>query len=39
MEIGKLASGAKYPIDELFQTVLIFGILIVSQIHKIVKIC
>ena len=34
MRIGKIASDAEYRMDEQFQNLLIFGILIVFQIKK-----
>ena len=34
MKISKIANGAKYRMDEQFKNLLIFGILIVSQIKK-----
>ena len=34
MKIGKIATGAEYRIDEKFQNLLIFGILIILQIKK-----
>ena len=37
--IGKIARGPEYRMDEPFQNVLIFGIFIVFQIEKILKIC
>ena len=39
MRIGKIASSAEYRIDKQFQNLLIFGISIVFQIKKILKIC
>ena len=39
MKIGKITTGAEYRIDEIFKNLLIFGIFIVSQIKKIMKIC
>ena len=39
MRIGKIASSAEYRMDEQFQNWLIFGISIVFQIEKILKIC
>ena len=37
MRIGEIASGVEYRMDELFQILLIFGILIDVQIEKILK--
>ena len=34
MRIGKIENGAKYRMDEQFQNLLIFLILIISQIKK-----
>ena len=34
MKIGKIANGAEYRMDEQFQNLLIFGILIIFQIKK-----
>ena len=34
MKIGKIGSGAEYRMDEQFQNLLIFGILIIFQIKK-----
>ena len=34
MKIGKIASGAKYQMDEQFQNFIIFAISIVFQIKK-----
>ena len=34
MRIVKIASGAEYRMDEQFQNLLIFGILIIFQIKK-----
>ena len=34
IRIGKIASGAKYRVDEQFQNLLIFEILIIFQIKK-----
>ena len=39
MRIGKTASSAEYRMDKAFQNLLIFGISIVFQIEKILKIC
>ena len=39
MKIGKIARGPEYRMDEPFQNVQIFGIFIVFQIEKILKIC
>ena len=39
MRIGKIASSAEYQMDEQFQNLIIFEILMVSQIEKILKIC
>ena len=39
MRTDKIASGAGYWIEEQFQNLLIFGILLVFQIEKIRKIC
>ena len=39
MRIGETASGAEYRMDEQFPNLPIFGILIVSQIEKILKFC
>ena len=39
MRIGKIVSGAEYRMDEQFQNFLIFGILIVFQIEKTLKLC
>ena len=39
MRIDKIISGMEYRIDKQFQTLIIFGILIVFQIEKILKIC
>ena len=36
MRIGKIASGAEYRMDEQFQNLLIFGILMVFQTKKII---
>ena len=38
MRIGKIASGAEYQMEEKFQNLLIFGILIVFTLEKIPKI-
>ena len=38
MEIGKIANSAEYRIEEQFQNFLIFGILIIFQIKKKIKI-
>ena len=34
MKISKIANGGKYRMDEQFQNLLIFGILIIFQIKK-----
>ena len=34
MRIGKIASGPEFRMDEQFQNLLVFGILIVFQIKK-----
>ena len=34
MRIGKITRGAEYRMDEQFQNLLIFGILIIFQIKK-----
>ena len=34
MKISKIANGAEYRMDEHFQNLLIFGILIIFQIKK-----
>ena len=34
MRIGKIANGAEYRMNEQFQNLLIFGILIIFQIKK-----
>ena len=34
MKIGKIANGAEYRMDEQFQELLIFGILIIFQIKE-----
>ena len=34
MKIGKIANGTEYRIDEQFQNLLIFGILIIFQIKN-----
>ena len=34
MRIGEIVSGAEYQMDEQFQNMLIFGILIVFQVKK-----
>ena len=39
MGIGKIVSCAEYRMDKQFQNLLIFGISIVFQIEKILKIC
>ena len=39
MRISKIATNAGYRIDKQFQNLLIFGISIVLQIEKILKIC
>ena len=39
MRIDKIASGAEYRMDEQFQNLSIFEILIVFRIEKILKIC
>ena len=39
MSIGKIASDAEYRMDEQFQNLPIFGILIFLQIKKILKSC
>ena len=39
MGISETASGAEYRIDKHFQNLRIFGILIVFEIDKILKIC
>ena len=39
MKIGGIASSAEYRMDKQFQNFLIFGISIVFQIEKILKIC
>ena len=39
MRIGEIASGAEYRMMEQFQNLPIFGISIVFQIEKILKIC
>ena len=39
MRIGKITSSEKYRIAEQFQNFSIVGILIVSRIEKIMKIC
>ena len=39
MKTGKIPSGAKYRMDEQFQILLIFGILIVFGIEKILTVC
>ena len=38
MKIGNIANGAEYQMDEQFQNLLIFGILIIYQIKKKIKI-
>ena len=37
MKISKIANGAEYRMDELFQNLLLFGILIILQIKKKLK--
>ena len=37
-KIGKIENGAEYRMDEQFQNLLIFGILILSQIKKKIQI-
>ena len=39
MRIGKIANIEEYRMDKQFQNLLIFGISIVFQIEKILKIC
>ena len=39
MRIGKIARGAEYRMDEPFQKLSIFGILLVFLVEKILKIC
>ena len=39
MRIGKIASSAEYRMDKRFHNLLIFGISIVFQLEKILKIC
>ena len=39
MRIDKIVSGLEYQMDEQFQNLLIFGILIVFRIEKVLKIC
>ena len=39
MRISEIASSAEYRMDKQFQNFLIFGISIVFQIKKILKIC
>ena len=39
MRIGEIASIAEYRIDKQLQNLIIFGISIVFQIEKILKIC
>ena len=39
MKIDIIVSGMEYRMDEQFQNWLIFGILIVFQIERILKIC
>ena len=34
MKIGKIANGAEYRMDEQFENLLIFGILIIFRIKK-----
>ena len=36
MKIGEIANGAEYRIDEQFQNLIIFGILITFEIEKII---
>ena len=38
MKIDKIANGAKYLMNEQFQNLLIFGILIIFQIKKKIRI-
>ena len=38
MKISKIANGAEYRMDEQFQNLLIFGILIIFQIKKKIQI-
>ena len=39
MRIGKIVSSAEYQMDKQFQNFLIFGISIVLEFEKILKIC
>ena len=38
MKIGQIVNGAKYRMDEQFQNLLIFGILIIFQVTKKIEI-
>ena len=39
MRTGKITNSAEYRTEEQFQNLVIFGILIVFQIKKVLKIC